>query len=581
MVTVRHLLVPGWFAGALIACAGLCTASAASYGAGKADPSDDLFTNTAIRHLRIEIGEPEMAILRKPVPRSRDGGERPAVAATVREGALVWTNVAIHLKGSFGSFRPVDDKPALTLSFDKLADGQHFHGLKKISLNNSVQDPSYLSEKVCREIYNAAGVPTPRADYATAELNGRPLGLYVLVEGWNKQFLRRHFKNTKGNFYDLEGSHDVNLAREAAFGDDPTNHAALNAAKAAVNERDHAKRLARLRETVDLDRFVTLHALDVLMWNWDGYGLNRNNYRIFHDRGADRLVFMPHGVDQMFWKANAPIMTGRAGLVAKSLLETAEGRRIYLERFAELRTNFFDITALTNRIAQQTERLKPALMKRGVLGFASQQQAAREFQQLLVARLRDVDAQLAAVKDFRSMALNAPVPLTNWTMHREGEVGFSRTTNTPTALRLHVSDGPSFGAWTATVWLEEGRYRIEGRIKTLGVQSNERDGGAGFRVWSTRKETRGASWSWFPYGSGRDPRLGGLIPVFTNSVQQRLLGDKEWTAVTHEFELRQPLADLQIQCALQASSGAAWFDLSSLKIRRVSLNVSKSTAKGD
>ena len=113
------------------------------------------------------------------------------------------------------------------------------------------------------------------------------------------------------------------------------------------------------------------------------------------------------------------------------------------------------------------------------------------------------------------------------------------------------------------------------------MQSNERDGGAGFRVWSTRKETRGASWSWFPYVSSRDPRLGGLLPVFTNSVQQRLLGDKDWTMVTHEFELRQPLADLQIQCVLQASSGAAWFDLSSLRIRRVSMTVTKSAAKGD
>ena len=113
-----------------------------------------------------------------------------------------------------------------------------------------------------------------------------------------------------------------------------------------MNERDHAKRLARLRETVDLDRFVTLHALDVLMWNWDGYGLNRNNYRMFHDLAADRVVFFPHGMDQMFWKPNGPIMTGRSGLVAKSLLETAEGRRLYLDRFNELRTNVFDCAAL-------------------------------------------------------------------------------------------------------------------------------------------------------------------------------------------------------------------------------------------
>ncbi len=582
MVMARHLTVRGWFVGALVVCLGLCPSFAARYGP-KADASDELFTNAAVRHLRIEIDEPEMAVLRRPVARSRNAGPRPAVSATVREGEVVWIKVAVHLKGSLGSFRPIDDKPALTLNFAKHAESQRFHGLQKISLNNSVQDPSYLNEKICREIYLAAGVPTPRTDFATVELNGRQLGLFVLAEGWNKQFLGRHFKNTKGNFYDLGGSHDVHLPTTAAFGEDPTNHAALNAVKAAVNERDHEKRLARLRETVDLNRFSSMHALDVLMWNWDGYGLNRNNYRMFHDLDADRVVFLPHGVDQMFWKPNGPIVTGRAGLVAKSLLETTEGRRLYLERFGELRAKAFDATALTNRIAELTERLRPALAQQGVLAVARQRQAAQQLQRYIVARAQDVDAQLAGVKSFAPLQLNAPASLTNWVTRREiGEVAFSRTTNAPESLRLHANGTPSFGAWTTTVWLEEGRYRIEGRVKTLGVQSEPGgEGGAGFRVWSSRKDTRGASWGWFPYSSTRDPRVGGLIPVFTNTPLQRLTGDKGWTTLTYEFELRQPLADLQIQCALQAPSGAAWFDLSSLKIRRVALNVSRSTAKGD
>jgi spore coat protein H len=581
MITMRRW-IRGWFVGTLIAFAGLSSALAARYGGAKADPSDELFTNTTIRHLRIEIDAEEMRVLRRPVPRSRNSSERPSVPATVREGDLLWTNVAVHIKGSLGSFRPIDDKPALTLNFDKLAKEQRFHGLQKVSLNNSVQDPSYLSEKICREIYTTAGVPMPRSDFATVELNGRPLGLFVLVEGWNKQFLRRHFKNAKGNFYDLGGNRDVHTPTNAAFGEDPTNHAALNAVKASVNERDHFKRMARLRQTVDLDRFVTMHALDVLMWNWDGYGLNRNNFRLFHDLDANRIVFLPHGVDQMFWKANGPIMTGRAGLVAKSLLETAEGRRIYLDRFRELRANVFDARVLTNRMAELSARLRPALMNQGVLAVAQQQQAAQQLSRYIMARAQDVDAQLASVKNFAPLELNTVASLTNWMTRREmGDVGFSQTTNTPAALRIHVSDAPSIGAWVSTVWLEEGRYRIEGRVKTLGVQSMGEEGGAGFRVWSSRKETRGASWGWFPYSSTRDPRTGGMIPVFTNTPQQRLVGDKGWTPLTYEFELRQPLADLQIQCALQASSGAAWFDLSSLKIRRVAMSVTKSSVKGD
>src|SRR5262249_53931114 len=106
--------------------------------------------------------------------------ERPEVLATVREGDVVYTNVSVHLKGAAGSFRPFDDKPALTLNFSKHAPGQHFHEYTKISLNNSVQDPTFVCEALCRELYVAAGVPAPHADWATVVINGRDLGLYVL-----------------------------------------------------------------------------------------------------------------------------------------------------------------------------------------------------------------------------------------------------------------------------------------------------------------------------------------------------------------------------------------------------------------
>ena len=49
--------------------------------------------------------------------------ERIDVPVTIHEGATVYTNIAIHLKGSF-SFQPIDSKPSLTLNFDKLAAGQ-------------------------------------------------------------------------------------------------------------------------------------------------------------------------------------------------------------------------------------------------------------------------------------------------------------------------------------------------------------------------------------------------------------------------------------------------------------------------
>jgi spore coat protein CotH len=156
-----------------------------------------------------------------------NGEQRPVVKAMIQEGGVLYTNVAVHLKGAAGSFRSVDDDPCFTLNFEKFAPSQSFHGLHKLSLNNSVQDPSYMTERICRELFEAAGVPAPRAGYAKLQLNGRDLGLRVMVEGWSKQFLKRYFKDTRGNLYDGGFLQDITDPLEVNSGDNPKDHSDL------------------------------------------------------------------------------------------------------------------------------------------------------------------------------------------------------------------------------------------------------------------------------------------------------------------------------------------------------------------
>src|SRR5205085_9247534 len=104
--------------------------------------------------------------------------------------------------GGTGSFRPMEDKPALTLDFSRFKAGQKFHGVRRIYLNNSVEDPTYANEKIGSELFLAAGVPAPRVTRALVELNGRALGLYVLKEGFTEEFLARHFNRVSGELYE-------------------------------------------------------------------------------------------------------------------------------------------------------------------------------------------------------------------------------------------------------------------------------------------------------------------------------------------------------------------------------------------
>src|SRR5207249_5635427 len=140
---------------------------------------------------------------------------------------------------------------ALTLNFDRFLEHQRFHGIDKLALNNSVQDPSYLTEALCGELFLAAGVPTPRATHARVELNGRDLGFYVLKEGFDRTFLRRHFQNVNGNLYDGGFLREITepLERISGEGDVP-NRADLKALAAAALEPNHSLRLERLEQVL-------------------------------------------------------------------------------------------------------------------------------------------------------------------------------------------------------------------------------------------------------------------------------------------------------------------------------------------
>ncbi len=500
--------------------------------ATKAYPGDDIFRDAFIPKLEIEIPAQGVTSLKR---RGRE-----YVRATIREGGAVYTNVAIRLKGGPGSFRPFDDEPAFTVNFDKFTEGQKFHGLKKIHLNNSVQDRSFVSEKICRELFEAAGVPVPRAGNATVTVNGRPMGLYVLVEGINKQFLKRYFADTSGNVYDGHSGTDVTDRLPTNAGENAGDKSRLAALAAAVRTSNTNTRLPSLEKTLDLERFLSFVAMETILWHWDGYTMNRNNFRIFHDRGADRMVFIPQGLDQVLSKPQGSLIPPTAGLVARQALEIPEVRRRYLDRVAQLSTNVFQVGAINSRIREVAEKIDLVLAEIDPQAVSSHRQRVngliRRFQQ----RANSLEHQL-----FPSSAVNfrtqASVPLTDW--QPKIDLGDARLMQEQddqgnTLLRISTTDGCT-ASWRTGTLLDSGRYRLEARIKTQGVVFPE-----------------------------NDPRAGAGLRVSRYRTGQKNSGDRSWTPITFDFEVPEDQSDVELICELRASTGDVWFDLKSLKLSR-------------
>ena len=523
----------------------------ASY-APKRAPGAEIFDNKTILPIRIEISSNEMAALR------RDDGKD--VRATVYEGTNIWRDVGLHVKGAAGSRRGIDDKVALTLKFQKFTPGQRFYGLRKIHLNNSVQDGSFLCENICSELYRKAGVPTPRVTYATVELNGRKRGFYVVKEGFTKEMLGMYFKNKDGNLYDGGFLQEITeqLERDIDGDDDVRDWSDLKGLVKAARHPDLDERFAEMSKVLDMDRFLTFMVLQIITWDWDGYVMKPNNYRVYHDLATGKMVILPHGMDQMFWDVNhfiIPRVGGGSvfnGLLARSVMETPEGPKMYRQRFGEVFTNVFQIEVLTNRVAELTALIRPELVKLGgeQAGKIYDGEAKRRWD-LITAQHANFQRRLTEPEPKPITFVSGVAKITNWAIPLRPfdpakaicdrvEQDGRRTLHILTTNQMTNT----VASWRANVYLAPGMYRFEAMAKCSGVVSSV----------NLKK------------GAGAGIRHSGSTTNRLNIIE----GDTPWQKLEYVLpEIKNVEQEKELICELRATAGEVWFDVDSLRLVKI------------
>jgi hypothetical protein len=206
-----------------------------------------------------------------------------------------------------------------------------------------------------------------------------------------------------GNLYDGGFLQDIEQDLDTNSGNNREDRSDLNQLREAIRELDPEIRAERLSEVLDVERFLTFVALEVMTCHWDGYALNRNNYRLFHNAETGRMVFMPHGMDQMFGVSrshpNSSIRPRMVGLVARASQSTPGWQEAYLERIAELRSSLFLEEKLTNRVHELASHIRPTLAAYG-LDVAEQHDAqVAHLCWRIVERARSISEQLNAPEE--------------------------------------------------------------------------------------------------------------------------------------------------------------------------------------
>jgi len=255
-----------------------------------------------------------------------DAAPREWVKARFRYRGDTWDEVAVRLKGH-RSMRTLDEKPSFKLQFDKYVK-QRFLGLRSITLNGMVEDPTLVREALGYRLYREVGVPAPDTGYAEVTLDGQRLGLYLLVESVDQEFLDRRFGDHDGDMYEGEYGCDLypedvaGMEREVG-GQDRRPLAALVASAAGPVAGLVGGPKARFDRSA-----LSYLAVSALIGDFDGYR-HSHNYRIYRDPEVKRWFFIPWGIDRVFYKRLDPFDSH--GLVARRCFADRDCRVAYLQ----------------------------------------------------------------------------------------------------------------------------------------------------------------------------------------------------------------------------------------------------------
>ena len=210
-------------------------------------------------------------------------------------------------------------------------DEHTIHGIRKIHLRCCSNDPSYIREKFCYDLFKRAGVWSAIRDefcrlwlHVEGDDNEAYFGVYQVLEPIDKRFLKDRkeqfgasngylwkcrnlgsggagLNNPNGDIWyddDSDDMHTYTLKTQTEEFD--TARAQLVDFMNKLNTLSESKFYTWIQEVTDVDLLLKTYAVNVVLGMWDDYWNNANNYYIyFNGKGLNdyKFFFIPYDYD--------------------------------------------------------------------------------------------------------------------------------------------------------------------------------------------------------------------------------------------------------------------------------------------
>jgi hypothetical protein len=297
------------------------------------------------------------------------------ISGTKFPATATFARVGVKKKSFCGSID--SNKPCLHVDFGKFDEAnvagiEALIGSRYVTLNNSIQDESYVKQTLGYRMLGMAGLPHSRCNYARVFVNGTPIGqggvsvnspgVYVNAEPVMKRYIERNFNgNMKGNLYELEHHDDFLDERVRFIGVEDLSKFDDKADLKFAISHIRANGLAGADQMLDMDQYLKVYAMEFFLKHWDGYADNTNNTYVYNDVAAVaapgvgnvKFKLIPWGIDQTL-QPGRPFKLGRDGLIAQLVRNDDPRRQRLFDQIRAYRDTLF------SREHQQTV-LKPLI----------------------------------------------------------------------------------------------------------------------------------------------------------------------------------------------------------------------------
>lgn len=273
--------------------------------------SKDLFDDSYVHRIDIEVESSDFAN----IIQYKDSNIIIPVSVIIeyQDKKEKLEKVGFRIKGNASRGNP---KKSYKLSFNAFEKGKKYVGLKKLNLNAHWNDPTHIRSHLSTKLYEYASVKVPRSSFSDLYINGVYHGLYSIGEQIDEAFTKNRFKSKKGNIYKC-----LSISSLSYFGDSVEDYSTDEEKENNYILKNNKKKndYSGLIDFIDLlnntpidslecvlekrfniEDYIKIMAIDILLANWDDYMFTANNFYLYDNPKTGKMEFIPYDFDNTF-----------------------------------------------------------------------------------------------------------------------------------------------------------------------------------------------------------------------------------------------------------------------------------------